>query len=126
LESRGYDYWALGHVHKHEVLLETPLIIFPGNIQGRHIRETGPKGCVLVTVDERRRPHADFKPLDVIRWFDLEIDVSAAETGYDVVAMIEGHLERLLEENPELPLVVRLKIVGDSMAHNELASDMER
>ena len=126
LQSRGYDYWALGHVHKHEVLLKTPLTIFPGNIQGRHIRETGPKGCVLVTVDERRRPYANFKPLDVIRWFEIEIDVSAAETGYDVVVIIGEHLERLLEENQELPLVVRLKIIGDSMAHNELASDMER
>ncbi|TFH47122.1 MAG: DNA repair exonuclease [ANME-2 cluster archaeon] len=126
LQSRGYDYWALGHVHKHEILLETPLTIFPGNIQGRHIRETGPKGCVLVTVDERRRPYASFKPLDVIRWFEIETDVSAAETGYDVVEKIGEHLERLLEENQELPLVVRLKIVGDSRAHNELASDMER
>jgi len=126
LQSRGYDYWALGHVHQYEVLLETPLTIFPGNIQGRHIRETGPKGCVLVTVDERRQPIANFKPLDVIRWFEIEIDVSAAETGYDVVVIIGDHLERLLEENLELPLVVRLKIVGDSRAHNELASDMER
>jgi len=126
LQSRGYDYWALGHVHKYEVLLETPLTIFPGNIQGRHIRETGPKGCVLVTVDERGRPYANFKALDVIRWFEIETDVSAAETGYDVVVIIGEHLERLLEENQELPLVVRLKIVGDSRAHNELASDMER
>ena len=126
LQSRGYDYWALGHVHKHEVLLENPLTIFPGNIQGRHIRETGPKGCVLVTVDERRQPDANFKPLDVIRWFEIETDVSAAETGYEVVEIISEHLERLLEENQELPLIVRLKIVGDSRAHNELASDMER
>jgi exonuclease SbcD len=126
LQSRGYDYWALGHVHKHQVLLETPLTIFPGNIQGRHIRETGPKGCVLVTVDDRRRASADFRPLDVIRWFEIETDVSAAETGYDVVAIIGDHLERLLEENQELPLVVRLNIGGNSRAHNELASDMER
>lgn len=126
LQSRGYDYWALGHVHKHEVLLKNPLTIFPGNIQGRHIRETGPKGCVLVTVDERMRPYANFVPLDVIRWFEIETDVSAAETGYEVVVIIGEHLKRLLEENKELPLVVRLNIIGDSKAHNELASDMER
>jgi exonuclease SbcD len=126
LQSRGYDYWALGHVHKHQVLLETPLTIFPGNIQGRHIRETGPKGCVLVSVDERRRPSAHFKPLDVIRWFEIETDVSSAETGYDAVAITGEYLERLLEENQELPLVVRLTIVGNSRTHNELASDMER
>jgi len=42
LRSKGYDYWALGHVHQHEVLMDDPLIVFPGNIQGRHVRETGP------------------------------------------------------------------------------------
>ncbi|MBW2597058.1 MAG: DNA repair exonuclease, partial [Deltaproteobacteria bacterium] len=52
LRSKGYDYWALGHVHQHEVLMDDPLIVFPGNIQGRHVQETGPKGCVLVSVDD--------------------------------------------------------------------------
>ena len=126
LQSKGYNYWALGHVHTHEVLLEDPLIVFPGNTQGRHIRETGPKGCVLVTVDESGRPQAEFKPLDVIRWFEVQADASAAETGYDVIDSVSGRLEGLLEENRGLPLVVRLQIAGDSQAHDELASDMER
>jgi DNA repair exonuclease SbcCD nuclease subunit len=126
LLSKGYDYWALGHVHKQEVLFEDPLILFPGNTQGRHIRETGSKGCVLVTVDDKGRSRADFKPLDVIRWFKIEKDVSSAETGYDVVDLLGMELEQLLEENKGLPLVVRLEIIGDSRAHDELASDMER
>ncbi len=45
LRSKGYDYWALGHVHAREVLSEDPWIVFPGNMQGRHVRETGPKGA---------------------------------------------------------------------------------
>jgi DNA repair protein SbcD/Mre11 len=50
LKNKGYDYWALGHVHNHEVIEKYPPIVFSGNIQGRHPRETGPKGCVMVTV----------------------------------------------------------------------------
>ncbi len=50
LRSRQYDYWALGHVHNREVLCTEPWIVFSGNIQGRHVREPGPKGCTLVTV----------------------------------------------------------------------------
>ena len=50
LRARGYDYWALGHVHRHKVLQEDPYIVFSGNLQGRHTRETGPKGAVKVTV----------------------------------------------------------------------------
>jgi exonuclease SbcD len=126
LRQKGYDYWALGHVHKREVLLEEPLALFPGNIQGRHIRETGAKGCVLVEVGGDGCPRAEFRALDVIRWFDLETDASSAESAYDVVdAMIE-RIEQLAGENPGLPLAVRLRITGDSRAHDAMASDMER
>ncbi len=55
MTNKGYDYWALGHVHKRESIREAPWVVFPGNIQGRHIRESGPKGCLLVKVDERGR-----------------------------------------------------------------------
>ena len=48
LQNRGYAYWALGHVHAREVLAEDPWIVFPGNLQGRHAKETGPKGATLV------------------------------------------------------------------------------
>lgn len=43
LRSKHYDYWALGHVHEHEVVSEDPYVVFPGNTQGRTIREAGPK-----------------------------------------------------------------------------------
>ena len=49
LKAKQYDYWALGHVHQHETVCEAPHVVFPGNIQGRTIRETGPKGAVIVT-----------------------------------------------------------------------------
>ena len=51
LMAKGYDYWALGHVHRRQVLHEQPHVVFPGNLQGRHVRETGPKGAYLVTVE---------------------------------------------------------------------------
>lgn len=53
LTLKRYDYWALGHIHARRVLAERPWIVFPGNLQGRHSRETGPKGCTLVTIEDR-------------------------------------------------------------------------
>ena len=45
LRAKGYGYWALGHVHTREVLDDRDgPIVFPGNVQGRHIREAGAKG----------------------------------------------------------------------------------
>ena len=52
LTSRGYDYWALGHIHRRAVLSRDPYVVFPGNLQGRHARESGAKGCYVVEVDD--------------------------------------------------------------------------
>ncbi len=48
LSDSGLDYWALGHVHEACTLCESPLAVYPGTTQGRHINETGDKGCLLV------------------------------------------------------------------------------
>jgi exonuclease SbcD len=124
LLSKDYDYWALGHVHKREVLHEDPLIIFPGNIQGRHVRESGPRGCMLVTVDNSGRANADFRPLDVIRWMRCEVNASDADRGGDVVDSICGQLKEILEQS-DLPLVTRIEVEGPCHAHTDLASDPE-
>ena len=51
LQSHGYDYWALGHVHKRKVHAENPYVVMPGIPQGRDIGEAGPKSLTLVSVD---------------------------------------------------------------------------
>jgi exonuclease SbcD len=53
LHAKGYDYWALGHVHDYQLWKGGSTVVFPGNLQGRHIRETGPRGAVMVTADEQ-------------------------------------------------------------------------
>jgi len=126
LKSKDYQYWALGHVHQYETLLEDPPVVFSGCIQGRHIREIGPKGCLLVTVDDHNRPEIEFKPLDVIRWAAAEVDSTGAESAYDVVNRFAEQLENLLAENEGLPLVVRVVIRGITPAHAELLTHVER
>ncbi len=88
LKSKGYDYWALGHVHQREIVAEDPGIVFPGNIQGRHIKETGPKGATLVTVEDGGITNIEMRTLDVLRWAVCEVDLSDCETTqgvYDAV-----------------------------------------
>ena len=126
LQLKGYDYWALGHVHQYEILLDDPPILFSGNIQGRHIRETGPKGCAFVTVDDDERVSIEFKALDVIRWVKITADVSEIETGYEIIDLLGDHLEKAMEQNQDLPLIARVEIYGSSKAHDELAGNPER
>jgi len=125
LVSRQYDYWALGHIHKTRVVQAEPPIVFPGNIQGRHIRETGPKGCQLVTVDERGRPTLEFVPLDVFRWDELTVAVDGAKRGDDVLGLIGQALHQRVRDQGELPLAVRVVVSGRCPAHRTLAAAPE-
>jgi DNA repair protein SbcD/Mre11 len=120
LRSRGYDYWALGHVHEFEIVSSEPHIVFPGNVQGRTIRETGAKGAVIVTVADREVIAVDRVELDVIRWVRLEVDCAGADED-QVRDLVRAELARLHDTNGSgRPLVVRVSLVGETSASGTL------
>jgi exonuclease SbcD len=114
LRSRNYQYWALGHVHEFEIVSTEPFVVFPGNVQGRTIREAGAKGAVIVTVVDREVTAVDRIELDVIRWAHLEVDCADA-TRDAVVDLIRTDLLRLHGSNASgRPLVARVTLVGET------------
>ncbi len=120
LTGKEYDYWALGHVHEHIILSEVPLIAFPGNLQGRHIRETGPRGALLVTVEDGK-PTIERMFVDTVRWHRIEIDAGEAHSLQNVVLLARDRLEILLRDDADgRPLAVRVIFTGRSRAHGEL------
>lgn len=123
--GKRYDYWALGHIHQREVLHADPYIVFPGNIQGRHIRETGPKGCTLVTVDDAHHVSLEERHLDVLRWELCRVDAVAAEDGHDIVDRFSARLAELLARRHERPLALRVEIVGACPAHEKVSASPE-
>jgi len=126
LRSKEYQYWALGHIHKREILHRDPLIVFPGNLQGRHIRESGAKGCYLVTVDDRDKPVETFYPLDVLRWEHCFVDVAGAANGSDVVQCVGRRLLELVRSSDDRTLAVRVELRGPSAAHQQLVAESHR
>jgi DNA repair exonuclease SbcCD nuclease subunit len=122
LVQKGYDYWALGHVHAHEVLHQRPWIVFPGNTQGRHIKETGPKGCVVVTVDgrEARLKHV---PLDVVRWELCEITLGEEDGTDALYARARETLDAARERADGRLCAVRLVVGGACRAHRQITDE---
>lgn len=120
LKLKGYDYWALGHIHKREVLCQEPFVAFSGNIQGRHIRESGPKGCYVVTVHDDRRLEPVFHPLDVMRWELAQVDISPVQQADEVLGCVSEQLAQLMLEAEGKPLAVRVELVGATKLHREL------
>ena len=126
LRRPDYDYWALGHVHQRKIEVVAPLVVFPGNVQGRHIREPGAKGCYLVTVDERNQAALEFMPLDVFRWAVCDVPADGAEHGDEIVDRVSEQLAKLLGEQETRPLGVRVKVNGPTSAHAKLRADVEK
>ncbi|MFO0868192.1 MAG: DNA repair exonuclease [Pirellulales bacterium] len=113
LRAKGYDYWALGHIHQREVVATDPYVVYPGNLQGRHIRETGAKGALLVTADVGETPQVEFHDLDVVRWERLLIDATSADTVDELTSTTLDELTRLRRQHDGLPLAVRIEVSGD-------------
>ncbi len=122
LRGKEYDYWALGHVHQREIVCQEPLAIFSGNLQGRHVGETGVKGCTLVTVDDQGRPHAEARSVDVFRWALCRVDAAEAATPADLLDRFRRRLGETLAECDGLPSAVRVEIAGPCEAHRRLAA----
>ncbi len=120
LKSKGYDYWALGHVHRREIVDKDPWIVFPGNIQGRHIRETGVKGATIVTVEDGTVTEVAEKELDVVRWAVCEVDMSKCETMDGVNDAVRLKLEQELDRTEGKTLAVRLILTNKCPVHAQL------
>ncbi|MBF0232423.1 MAG: DNA repair exonuclease [Desulfamplus sp.] len=120
LKSKGYDYWALGHIHKREIICEDPWIIFAGNIQGRHIRETGAKGATLVTLEDGRVANIKELELDVLRWSICHIDLSKCERTDSVNEAVRQSFEQEIDLANGKSVAARLVLVGKSPLHAQL------
>ena len=125
LANKGYDYWALGHVHQYEIVGDEPPVVFPGCIQGRHIRETGSKGCVMVTVEDGTAPRVDNQSLDVVRWEHLEIDTYLCTTENQCLDRFQETLEETVKTHSPLPVVARVTFTGQTDMHKRLSADPE-
>ncbi len=126
LLSRGYDYWALGHVHKREVVSEHPTIIFPGNIQGRHIKETGSKGATLVTVENGSIAGIEERDLDVLRWAVCEVDLAGCSTTENIHNAVRTAFEEEREKADGKTIALRLIVTGCCSMHAQLLERTSR
>ena len=126
LKSKGYQYWALGHVHNGEILCTDPYVVYPGNIQGRNGREQGEKSCELVTVSETGTISVEKVFTSVVPWIEAEIDASGCQSADDVYEILRVRFGTLHSESKERVTALRLRIVGATNAHAELNRDAEQ
>lgn len=122
LQSKGYEYFALGHIHKRQTFDgDRTTVAFSGNLQGRHVKETGPKGALWVTLRSGSPASLEFVALDEARWENLTVDVSEAEDLEDVLDLVKAQLKHARVTADDRPVVARVTLVGTTAAAADLS-----
>ncbi len=124
LKDLKYDYLALGHIHTTSIVNDSdPVIIYPGNPQGRHTGEPGPRGCYLVTVDQNRSISTEFIETDNIRWFIEEISIEEIPTEQELLDKIIDHTESIATNAKGRSVICRYILTGRGPLHTTLAKE---
>ena len=126
LVAKGYDYWALGHVHDFQVLNLHPHVVYAGNTQGRHAREPGAKGCVLVEVADGQLISLEFRETDVLRWYRETITLEPGDDEEALLQRTASALGRIAQSAAGRLAAVRLRYEGRSAIHECLMQDATR
>jgi DNA repair protein SbcD/Mre11 len=121
LITAGYNYWALGHVHERRILSRSPWIVYPGNTQGRSLREAGPRGCLLVEVEgSELLGEPKFMGTDVVRWLSAEVPAERFKSTQELIEGLVAECRELQELAEERPVMGRLIVKGRSHLYREL------
>lgn len=97
LLSKQYDYWALGHIHKRQILHENPMIVYPGNIQSRHRKELGVKGFYDIELSKGQATY-NFRPASAVVFEEIEVDCEKILHANDLLKVCAEAIEGFRKE----------------------------
>ena len=123
LKSRGYQYWALGHIHQRERVHEDPHVVYPGNVQGRHSKEEGAKGCVIVSVEDGIIAKVEFQACDVVRFATVEVNLNGVTGMDEAFARFREAVEAAVSRAEGRPLAIRAHLLGATPLRRRLAAE---
>jgi exonuclease SbcD len=126
LAARGYDYWALGHVHAFEIVSRDPWIVYPGNLQGRSIRECGERGAVIVEVADGVVAEVRRIVTDYARWAEVFVDAAPHDDETGLLRTVEAEVRAHAEAAEGRLLAVRVVLTGATPLHARLIADRDR
>lgn len=119
--NKNYDYWALGHIHKRQIIHESdPTIVYPGNPQGRDFGETGVKGCYLVEINAGNSPQTEFISTQLIRFEEVEVDLSDENKIDHLSVKIEEAKGNIADFDENASYILRITLKGRTPLHSQL------
>ena len=114
LENTGFDYIALGHIHKHEYLKDH--IVYPGNPEPLDFSETGERGFIEGTLEDGNLSTV-FKPFNSRTFVVHEIPVDEHDVQDSLLSKIRKSIRSHISEKD----FNRIVFTGEK--HTELELD---
>jgi len=124
LKCKNYQYWALGHIHKRQILDDG--IAYAGSMQGIRRSETEKKGGWIVDISlvETR---LTFLPLSTFEFRDLRVHLSHEENAPSLYAQLrQALLSAMADETGHFVFNVTLMGISqdyDKINHEDFCSD---
>ncbi|WP_114965015.1 metallophosphoesterase family protein [Alkalilacustris brevis] len=124
LLGMGFDYWALGHVHKRKVHAKAPWVVMPGMPQGRDIGEVGPRSASLLSIADGNI-HVEEVPSSVVEFSTSSLDITSTEGDDALRALLRDHLRATAEALTAAAGVLRLTLRGAPERHWHILRDRD-
>lgn len=122
LRKPGYDYWALGHIHAHDVLSEQPWIVYAGALQGRSLKpsDCGDHGAVVVEFEDDRITAVRRHVLHQMRFEQIAVSIDGIATTAELRDRVVDRAEDIADAAPGALVVVRCHLVGRGALSSDL------
>lgn len=104
LKWSGFDYAALGHIHKPEIISED-LIAYGGSLEPLNRTETGRRGVFLGEITEEKKV-VHFLPINQKSYVEIRADVTARMNADEILDAVEEEI-RLQGENQMVTLILQ-------------------
>ena len=127
LDAHGFDYWALGHIHRRAEYLGRSAVVMPGIPQGRDIGEAGAMSVTLATLGDDGRLTLEQRAVAALRFDRLAVDLTGVEDWGQAVTALTGALRAAASAGrAEDHLVLRPHLTGQTPLAFRIARDLDQ
>ena len=125
LDAAGYDYWALGHIHKRAVYRGRATVVMPGIPQGRDIGEAGPKSVTLAEIAPDGRVTLAEHGVASVQFDRVEVGLTGCGDWGEVIEAVTGAMRAARRGGTAAHLVVRLVLSGATPLRWRVQRDLD-